>query len=310
MAKIKIVTAETFARTLDVVNEERSLGTKQGDWDASTGAFPNGSTKNDSWVVSVDGTVDDVTFNVGDILKSRIDNAATDTVVDWVKIDKTEVERNRVLPDNGTSSTGKVLTSTAKKGEFIWEADLAGNSTTASELKTARNIALTGDATGNVDFKGDGNVEIVTTIPTNSVEYDQLQKAVSSQILVGNMSAADTTLTEVTMDSLRVAVFNQDTITCTDTVTLDFASSDNFMVILDRDITFAVTNADTRDGLTGTIVVKQDDTGGWEFTEATEFKTPRGLAIEQETAANAISVINYYIVDKDTVLINYMGDFS
>ena len=44
-----------------------------------------------------------------------------------------------------------------------------GNAATATKLQTARNIALSGDVTGNVNFDGTGNVNIATTIAPNSI---------------------------------------------------------------------------------------------------------------------------------------------
>jgi len=44
-----------------------------------------------------------------------------------------------------------------------------GNAGTATTLQTARNIALTGDVTGNVNFDGSANVSIAATIAANSV---------------------------------------------------------------------------------------------------------------------------------------------
>ena len=46
---------------------------------------------------------------------------------------------------------------------------ITGNATTATKLATTRNIALSGDVTGNVNFDGTGNVNIATTIAPNSI---------------------------------------------------------------------------------------------------------------------------------------------
>ena len=46
---------------------------------------------------------------------------------------------------------------------------LTGNAATATKLATTRNIALSGDVTGNVNFDGTGNVNIATTIAPNSI---------------------------------------------------------------------------------------------------------------------------------------------
>ena len=48
-------------------------------------------------------------------------------------------------------------------------ADSAKNVLSATKLTTTRNIALTGDVTGSVNFDGSGNVSIATTVSANSV---------------------------------------------------------------------------------------------------------------------------------------------
>jgi hypothetical protein len=47
--------------------------------------------------------------------------------------------------------------------------DIEGNATTASKWATARTISLSGDVTGSVSIDGSGNVDIATTIASNSV---------------------------------------------------------------------------------------------------------------------------------------------
>lgn len=92
---------------------------------------------------------------------------------------------------------------------------------------------------------------------------------------------------------------------------LDLGNYDDFVVTLTSNTTFTLTNIDKKLGASGTIVVKQDATGGRTFTKATQMKTPLGGAgIAQVTDANSLSVLSYYVVDVDTILINYIGNFA
>jgi hypothetical protein len=93
------------------------------------------------------------------------------------------------------------------------------------------------------------------------------------------------------------------------TTTLDF-DNQNFTVTLDQNTTFSASNLSANVGKTGTIVIKQDSTGGYTFTLPSEFKTPNGDAISQITTANSLNAINYFIVDANTIICNYLGDFS
>jgi hypothetical protein len=65
-------------------------------------------------------------------------------------------------------------------------AALSGNASTASTLATARNIALSGDVSGNVNFDGSGNVTITTTVADDSHNHvisnvDGLQTALDGK---------------------------------------------------------------------------------------------------------------------------------
>lgn len=97
-----------------------------------------------------------------------------------------------------------------------------------------------------------------------------------------------------------------------DTITnIDFNLSDNFYIFLDKNITFTVSNVVTNIGKEGRIIMKQDTGGGKTFVEANEFKTPIGGAtIVQTTTANSTSILSYYIIAADFIIINYIGDFA
>lgn len=65
----------------------------RGVWDASSGAFPGGGSAQagDSYIVDVEGTVNSITFNVGDRLIAITDNASTTTFAgNWFKADYTD----------------------------------------------------------------------------------------------------------------------------------------------------------------------------------------------------------------------------
>ena len=65
----------------------------KGNWDASAGTFPGSALQKAgwSWIVSVGGTVDGVTFNANDRLIAIIDNASTTVFTgNWFKADYTD----------------------------------------------------------------------------------------------------------------------------------------------------------------------------------------------------------------------------
>ena len=75
-----------------------NLGNLEDGWDASTGSFPIGSTpvagtkKGDYWYVTVAGTVDGESFNIGDMIVAKINSASTSSKADWIRL---EVNRDQ-----------------------------------------------------------------------------------------------------------------------------------------------------------------------------------------------------------------------
>jgi hypothetical protein len=74
------------------------LGNLEDGWDASTGSFPVGTSpvagtkKGDYWYVTVAGTVDGESFNIGDVIIAKVDNASTTSKADWIRL---EVNRDQ-----------------------------------------------------------------------------------------------------------------------------------------------------------------------------------------------------------------------
>lgn len=70
------------------------------------------------------------------------------------------------LPTGGTA--GQVLTkNSSEDGDASWATDISGNAATATKLKTARTISLTGSVTGSGTFDGSGDLSIATTTNHN-----------------------------------------------------------------------------------------------------------------------------------------------
>ena len=77
----------------------------------------------------------------------------------------------QVAEDRNFYKVVKTTTSIPLQNELFAQAipsELAGNIATATKLKTPRNIALTGDVTGNTNFDGSTNVTITATVGNDS----------------------------------------------------------------------------------------------------------------------------------------------
>lgn len=95
------------------------------------------------------------------------------------------------------------------------------------------------------------------------------------------------------------------------TTTFDLTAGTNYVVTLNQNTTFAFTTDATSYGMSGTLVVKQDATGGRTFTLPAAAKTPvGGAAINQITTPGTVSILGYFVVDASTILVNYIGDFQ
>lgn len=80
----------------------------KGTWDASSGSFPTGTNSGWSYIVSVGGTVDGITFDVNDRIVAITDGASSSTYAgNWFKLDYTD----SVLSVNG--NTGAVVLDTS-----------------------------------------------------------------------------------------------------------------------------------------------------------------------------------------------------
>ena len=82
--------------------------------------------------------------------------------------------RNVYIADSDATNTGAAVSvngsgnATLKLPATI-KATLSGNASTATTLATARNIKLTGDATGSASFNGSADASITTTLASSGV---------------------------------------------------------------------------------------------------------------------------------------------
>jgi hypothetical protein len=95
------------------------LTTYGGDWDASSGAFPAGADTGDIYHVSVGGTLDSITFEVGDFIMAEVASPSTTTFSgSWLRINYNDPEIVRYkgtwapsggsFPGGGTALIGSV----------------------------------------------------------------------------------------------------------------------------------------------------------------------------------------------------------
>ena len=140
------------------------LGNLEGGWDASIGVFPTGSSpvsgtkKGDYWYVSFGGTVGGVTFNVGDVIIARVDNASVTVASDWIQL---EVNRDQAT----TSTLGLVTLATGTEVNTGTDANKAVTpSTLSGRTATETRSGLAAIATQTQVNTGTDDATIVTPL--------------------------------------------------------------------------------------------------------------------------------------------------
>jgi hypothetical protein len=93
------------------------------------------------------------------------------------------------------------------------------------------------------------------------------------------------------------------------TIASNFALGNNFSVTLGGNRTLAnPTNIVA--GQAGQIVVTQDGTGSRLLTYGSDWKFPAGVAPTLSTAANAIDILSYYVIDGTHIGVTASTNFS
>ena len=133
------------------------LGNLEGGWDASIGVFPTGSSpvsgtkKGDYWYVSFGGTVGGVTFNVGDVIIARVDNASVTVASDWIQL---EVNRDQATESTlglVTLATQTEVNTGTNTTDAVTPATLAGRTATETRSGIAEIATQTEVNTGTDD---------------------------------------------------------------------------------------------------------------------------------------------------------------
>lgn len=134
------------------------LGNLEGGWDASAGTFPVGSSpvagtkKGDYWYVTVAGTVDSVSFNVGDVLVAIVDNASTSTYAsNWLSLEVNRDQATETVLGLVTLATQTEVNTGTNSTDAVTPATLAGRTATETRAGLAEIATQTEVNTGTDD---------------------------------------------------------------------------------------------------------------------------------------------------------------
>lgn len=95
--------------------------------------------------------------------------------------------------------------------------------------------------------------------------------------------------------------------TASATYTQDLSDSRYFEYTLDQ-ASQILTPLNQRKGCTGTLVIKQDATGGWDVAWPSDFLFPEGDPV-LNYSPNATNVFKYTVISQNKILIEFISDF-
>ena len=208
------------------------------------------------------------------------------------------------------------------------EAGATGDQT-ASEIRTLvesatdSNVFTDADHTklngieASADVTDTANVTAAGAVMDSELTSEAAVKAINQQLTTTSsptfaaVTVNGTATTDgVTADGLIKNVANSVTASGA-TTTIDMTASNFHVVTMNASTTFSLSNLASAITSSGTLVIKQDATGGRSFTLPSSCKTPvGGASIVQYTGANSTSILSYLVVSSTEVLVNYVGNFA
>jgi uncharacterized membrane protein len=148
-------------------------------------------------------------------------------------------------------------------------------------------FTLTGDSGSNQSISDSNTMDIAggTGISTVVGATDTVTVAIDSTVATRNSANVFT----VAQYGVTPAESN-----ITGSVTLNFSTSQNFLVKATGNVTLANPSTETI-GQSGIIVLIQDATGSRTLSLGTDYETAGGAGLTISTAANAVDIIPYFV---------------
>lgn len=134
------------------------LGNLEGEWDASVGTFPVGSTPvagtkaGDYWLVTTAGTVDGIAFNVGDVLVAKVNAASVSTYAgNWFSLEVNRDQATESILGLVTLATQTEVNAGTNTTDAVTPATLAGRTATETRAGIAEIATQAETDTGTND---------------------------------------------------------------------------------------------------------------------------------------------------------------
>ena len=221
------------------------LGNLEGGWDASTGSFPVGSApvsgtkKGDYWYVTAAGSVNGVSFNIGDILIATVNAASTTTYANnWVSIEVNRDQATTTVLGLMYLATQTEVNTGTDSNKAVTPVTLAGR--TATETRTG----IAAIATQTQVNTGTDDATIVTPLKLTTLLNNRVggyaanvgDGTATSFALSHGLSTSDVTV-QVYDNTTKEQVFTDVVITSSSVVTVSFAvapSANAYRVVIKK----------------------------------------------------------------------------
>jgi hypothetical protein len=217
----------------------------------------------------------------------------------------------RYLRDSGDTITGNLNFGDNVKATFGADSDL-------QIYHNGSSSRIEDSGTGNLEIRGDnvlirsytGGEAFIRGFTNAQVDlfYNAAVKLATTN--TGIDVTGTITSDGLTVDGISKSVANEVTANSA-TTTIDMTASNFHVVNMSTNTTFSLSNLSSAITSSGTIIIKQDGTGGRNFTLPSVCKTPvGGASIVQSTGANTTSILTYLVVSSTEVLVNYIGNYA
>lgn len=245
-------------------------------YDTSNNIIKQRNADNDAWInlFAVNQTTDTASPSTIDIVNDTTPQLGGNLDVNT---------KNIVFGDSGGASDDRLAFG-------------AGTDLSIYHDSTDSNIV---NATGELNIKGDG---ITLLSNTSGEEYITCDVNGAVTLYHNDVIKAATTANGLSITGTAVATTDTDT-SNSGTVTLDFATNQNFVLTITGAVTLA--NPTTEQvGQSGFIVFIQDGSGGATISLDTQYKTSGGVnTLTLSSAASAVDVVPYIVSAADSILL-------
>lgn len=245
-------------------------------YDTSNNIIKQRNGDNDAWInlFAVNQTADTASPSTIDIVNDTTPQLGGNLDVNT---------KNIVFGDSGGASDDRLVFG-------------AGTDLSIYHDTTDSNIINT---TGELNIKGDG-----ITLLSNSGGEEYITCDLNGAVTLyhNDVIKAATTANGLSITGTAVATTDTDT-SNSGTVTLDFATNQNFVLTITGAVTLA--NPTTEQvGQSGFIVFIQDSSGGATISLGTQYKTAGGVnTLSLSSAAGAVDVVPYIVSAADSILL-------